>query len=250
MKQILTALLFISLLGAVVVVASEKAAEKSASDILIARITGDYEKTLSDADALYEKSIAPLLTRYGNARDKKILTAGSNAIRRFNSARKGASELVGIRMEQEIARIRKSIDDRVGDAPTVTPRASALKVCGVSFKGRTYLAIASNAHWKEANALCRKMGGHLAYIETAEELAFLAKTFRANLWVGATDAHREGSWRWGNGKPVTRNLWNESEPSNLAGEHYAALFTNSKGHMLHDIALNNRSVVGFICEWE
>jgi hypothetical protein len=243
-------MLLVSLLAAVVVVAAEKAAEKSASDILIARTTGDYEKALSDADALYEKSIAPLLKRYGNARDKRILTAGSNAIRRFNSARRGASELDGIRMEQEIAKIRKSMDDRVGDAPKVTPKASALKVCGVSFKGHTYLAIASNAHWKEANALCKKMGGHLAYIETAEELAFLAKMFRANLWVGATDAHKEGSWCWGNRKPVTRNLWNEGEPSNLGGEHYAALFTNSKGHRLHDIAFNNRSVVGFICEWE
>ncbi len=250
MKQTLTAMLLISLLATVVTVAAEKAADRSASDILISRITGDYEKTVGDADSLYEKSIAPLLKRYGDARDKRIITAGGNAIRRLNSARKVASELDGVRMEQEIAKIRKSIDDRCGNAPKVTPRASALKVCGVTFEGRTYLAIASNANWKEANAICRKMGGHLAYIETAEELTFLAKTFRANLWVGATDAHKQGSWRWGNRKPVTRNLWNEGEPSNLAGEHYAALFTNSKGHMLHDIALNNRSVVGFICEWE
>jgi hypothetical protein len=250
-KQTLTALLVVSLFATIVVVAAEKAVEKSAVDILIARTTGDYEKALIDADALYKKSIAPLLMRYGNARDKKILTAGSNAIRRFTSAKKGVSEVDSIKMEQEIAKMRKSIDDQVGNAPKVERQASILRTCGTSFKGHTYLAINSKANWKEANALCKKMGGHLAYIETAEELAFLAKTFRGMVWVGATDAHKEGDWRWGNGKPMIKNLWCQTEPNNNGrNQHYAVLHSSNGSRMLCDVSLDLGAVVGFICEWE
>ena len=245
MKQTFTALLVVLLFATIVVLAAEKAAKKSPVDILIARINGDYAKALEDADAFYKKLTAP----YTTARNKKILTAGSKAIRRFNAARKGVSELDGIKMEKEIEKIRISMDDRVGDDPTVIP---VMKVCGVSFKGHKYLVIGSNANWKEADALCKKMGGHLVYIETAEEMLFLAKTFPGlRLWVGASDAHKEGDWRWGNGKSVVRDLWFKGEPNNSYGiQHYARLTTNNDKGGLNDAPLNNGGAVGFICEWE
>ena len=198
MKQTLIALVVVLLFATIVILAAEKATEKSDADILIARIKADYAKDIKDADAFFKKYAAP----YIKARDKKILTAGSKAIRRLTAARRDVSELGGIRMEKEIEKIRKSLDAQFGDAPKVTPKVSVLKACGVSFKGHTYLAIASGANWKEADAMCKKMGGHLACIETAEELLFLAKVFPdIRLWVGATDAHKEGDWRWVNRKP-------------------------------------------------
>ena len=252
MKQTLTALLIVLLFATIVVLAAEKATEKSNADILIARIKGDYEKAINDADAFYEKFTAPTLKRYGDVRDKKILTAGSNAIRRLTAARREVSELGGIRMEKEIEKIRKSIDGKVGNAPKVTPKVSVLKACGVSFKGHTYLAIASGANWKEADAMCKKMGGHLAYAETAEELTFIAKAFRGvGLWVGATVAHKKGDWRWGNGKPIAKSLWHKGEPNNKGGdENYAALSSSKGERLLIDAPVNYSSVVGFICEWE
>ncbi len=257
MKQKLIALFVVLLFAAIVVAAAEKAAKESAADILIARIKGDYEKAVSNADAFYEKSTAPMLKRYGKARDKRILKAANIAIERLSSARKGLSELDGVRMEQEIEKMRKSIDDQVGDAPKVTPRASVLAACGVSFKGHRYLGITSNANWKEASALCRRMGGHLVYIETPEELAFLAKAFRGMIWVGATDAHKEGDWRWGNRKPVAGYVWFPTQPDNKGGtrkrrrnENCAALITYKGKRLLNDISFDNNGVVGFICEWE
>ncbi|MBL7219940.1 MAG: hypothetical protein ISS69_07495 [Phycisphaerae bacterium] len=245
MKQTLTALLAVLLFATIVVLAAEKATEKSNADILIARIKADYVKDIKDADAFYAKYTAPQM----KARNKKILTAGSKAIRRLTSARKGVSELDGIKMEKEIEKIRKSLDKEVGK---VVPAASVLKVCGISFKGHTYLAINSNANWKEADALCKKMGGHLAYIETAEELAFIAKAFRGvGLWVGATVAHKKRDWRWGNGKPIAKNFWMKGEPNNKGGdENYAALSAKVGQRLLIDAPLNYSSVVGFICEWE
>ncbi|MDP6635320.1 MAG: C-type lectin domain-containing protein [Phycisphaerae bacterium] len=255
MKHTLTALFVVLLFATIVVPAAERAAKQSAADILIARINADYTKALSEADASYEKFTSPLLKRYGDTRDRKILGAGSNAIKRLNLARTGVSELDGVRMEQEIAKIRKSMDDQFGNAPKVSPKASVLAVCGASFKGHTYLTINSNANWKEANELCRKMGGHLAYIETAEELVFLTKASRGRIWVGATDEHKEGDWRWGNGKPVSKALWGEPNPSNTRGsEHYAVLATHKGKRLLNDVPLKSgvdlAFVIGFICEWE
>ena len=247
MKQTLTALLVVLLFATIVVLAVEKATEKSDADIVIARIKADYVKALGDADAFYKKYTAPTLKRYGDARDKRIITAADNAIRRFNAARKEVSDLDGVKMEKEIAKIRKSLDAQFGDAPKVTPKTSVLKACGVSFKGHTYLAIASKANWKEADALCKKMGGHLVYIESAEEMLFIANTFRGWIWVGASDAHKEGDWRWGNGKPVAKNLWRENEPSNYNGNEHCAIL-HSKA--LHDTHSNYGGAVGFICEWE
>ena len=251
MKQTFTALLVVLLLATIVALAAEKAATSDA-DIVIARIEADYAKALRDADAFYKKYTAPTLKRYGDARDKRIITAGNNAIRRFNTARKEVSDLNAVKMEREIAKIRKSLDAQFGDAPKVTPNISVLKICGVSFKGHTYMVIGSKANWKEADSLCKKMGGHLAYIETTEEMAFLAKTFRGDLWVGATDAHKEGDWRWGNRKPVAKNLWTKDQPSNDHGSaHYAGLWSRGEERMLNDFPLDNHSgMVGFICEWE
>ena len=96
--------------------------------------------------------------------------------------------------------------------------------------------------------MCKKMGGHLAYIETVEELAFLAKVCRGNIWVGATDAHKEGDWRWGNRKPVARNLWSKGNPSGGV-EHYAILMSYNGERMLNDGGLNH-DMDAFICEWE
>jgi len=249
-KKTLTILVLVLLPAAIAGLAAEDAAKESAADILIARISADYSKALEDADAIYAKSAAPVLKRYAHSRDQKILTAGNNAIRRLTSARKRASELDGVRMEQEIEKIRKSLDERIGDAPKVLPRTPAPEACGASFKGHTYLAIALKTNWKEAAAMCKKMGGHLAYLETEEELAFITKTFpNLRLWVGATDAHKEGDWRWGNRKPVARTLWSKVEPSRLAGENYALVF-DGKDRMLHDVTVNHSGVGGFLCEWE
>jgi predicted RNA-binding protein with PIN domain len=249
-KQTLTALLVILLFAAIAVIAAEEATKKSAVDTFIAKEVEKYEKALSDANAYYKKYTAPVQKRCGAARDKRIITAGSSAIKRLTAARKKASEQTGARMEQEIEKIRKSIDEQVGSAPEVTPKVSVMAACRVSFKGHTYMAINSTANWKEANALCKKMRGHLAYIETIEELVFLAKAFRGKLWVGATDIHKEGDWR-GNGKPLAKNLWFKNQPDNSwGGENYAILSSGKAGRMLNDVKSRTRDVTGFICEWE
>jgi hypothetical protein len=240
MKKTTMILLLMALTA--VVVAEVTATKESPADILIQRVMGAYEKSVKDADDYYQERTDPAqIQRYG-----KIVKAGDIAIKKLNLAKRTVSEIEGIKLEQQIAIVRKSLD-KLGDVPKITPKATVLAVCGVEFKGHRYLAIASNVNWKEAVVLCKKMGGHLAYVETADEGVFLAKNFRGYLWVGATDAHKEGDWRWGNRKSVAKNLWRKKEPSGRRGENYAAL---GAGATLNDLSLSSGSVVGFICEWE
>jgi uncharacterized protein (UPF0333 family) len=258
MKQTLITLLVVLFLAGIVGLAAAKTTKKSAADTVISRVTGDYEKAVRNATASYDKSTARLLKKYSAARDKKIISAGNNAIKRLTSTRKEVSGPNGARMEQEIEKVRKSIDDQVGNAPEVTPKAkpkaaprmSVIAACSATLNGHTYLAIDSKVHHKTANAMCKKMGGHLVYIETAEELVFLLKTFCGRAWVGATDAHKEGDWRWGNRKPIARDIWFKGQPDNQNNEDYAILDHRNGVRLLNDVSADNQTRLGFICEWE
>ena len=250
-KQKLTALIVVLLLAAIVVTGADKTTTEIAIDTLVTKITGDYDEALSKADKAYKKDAAPLVKRYEAIRRKKILLAGKTALRRLISAKGGLSELNRVKMDQAIAKISASLKKQIGDVRKNVPRAAVMKVCSVSFKGRIYLAVNSNVNWEEADALCKKMGGHLAYIETPQELFFLAKVSRARVWVGAKEVQKEGDWRWGNGKPVGKDFWCKTEPNNGGGrESHAMLEFWNGARMLCDIPLNYAGVTGFICEWE
>jgi hypothetical protein len=113
--------------------------------------------------------------------------------------------------------------------------------------------------WPEARDICRANGGHLACIGSFEELEVVlslmsavtvgestyleASEWNKMFWVGASDAPKEGDWRWLDGREVGSWLWLEatlteqgrprempwgaedrSQPSNNGGfEHCAAL---------------------------
>jgi len=244
MKKLLM-ILFVLFLSAVVV--AEVVKKESPLDTLIKRVIGDYGRSVQKADLDYKRFTAPIFKRYGDIRDRRIITAGDSAIKRLEFVRKGASELDGIKMEQEIEKIRKSLDERVGKAPKVTRKVSILSACGSTFQGHTYLAIVGVVKWEEARDICKRMGGHLVYIETPGEMFFVNKLGKTlKLWVGATDEHKEGDWRWLNGKPVDKSLWGEGEPN--GGKRENCSFYN--GGKLNNLEYHVKFCHGFICEWE
>ena len=240
MKKTITLLLLISITTAIIAEVVEK---PDVVDVFIERVIGTYEKSIKNADKYYEKYTIPILKR----RDGKIITAGNLAIQRLNSARKGTSELNNIKFEQEIEKIRKSLDELVGKAPKFTRKVSVLAACGKKFKEHTYLAIVARIGWQEANAMCKKMGGHLVYIETADEAFFLDKAYGfLQHWVGATDMHKEGDWRWLNGKTINKTLWKPGESTRNTNDNCAMY----KQGQLYDVPQAWNDVHGFICEWE
>ena len=240
MNRITIALLLMALTAVVI---AEVVPKKSPADILIKRVMETYEESVKDADVYYKKFSSPIQKR----RDGKIVTAGDIAINKLNSARRSVSEIEGIKLEQQIAVVRQSLDDKVGDVPKVIRKAPVLAVCGVKYKGHTYLAIASKANWKEAETMCKKMGGHLVYIETADELAFITTEYKSslNLWVGGTDEHKEGDWRWLNGKTVNKGFWGGREPDGGTSQNWSYYHKGALYNEQLRFAAN-----GFICEWE
>jgi len=115
------------------------------------------------------------------------------------------------------------------------------------FGGHSYLAILAPVNWDQARMVCRRLGGRLACIETREEMTFLQKlTSGVCLYVGATDVHREGDWRWVSGKPVNKALWKIKEPDGGGGQNHASL--SDAG--LFDVSDSGSGEKGFICEWD
>ena len=142
--------------------------------------------------------------------------------------------------------------------------------------------------WGEARRLCEENGGHLACLKSPEELEAVSKLFHAGEyrsmtslhgsewdmcnWVGATDAHKEGDWRWLDGTPVDASLWlspfpsgnppldprSRRQPDDDFGVEHAAGVVHYTGHAALDPRPKPRwgmmdwaggFPTRFICEW-
>ena len=105
--------------------------------------------------------------------------------------------------------------------------------------------------WYDKKFLCERMGGHLAVIETAEEQDFIAALANGRyLSLGATDANKEGDWRWVNEAPWELTFWEEDQPNNYGGEeHYLATYDGGRWVDVAVAGWDWWMPVGFICEW-
>jgi len=146
----------------------------------------------------------------------------------------------------------RAIENELRRFASVAAKPPAAKVPwpdgAVQFGGHHYKVYKVRKDWHAARKACKGRGGHLAYIETAEEMAFIRKLVGGSrIWVGATDERQEGRWRWLNGQRVRtwRGLWHRKEPTGSAGENYASVTSDG----LMDTTVNRSDVGGYLCEW-
>jgi hypothetical protein len=103
-------------------------------------------------------------------------------------------------------------DDRVQDPET----------------GACYLYFQAAQTWAAAQASCVALGGHLAFIGSAEESLLIGTIAPAtpglqDIWVGGTDEQVEGTWRWladgpiyyQDGVSLAFTNWRAGEPNNV-----------------------------------
>ncbi|MEM7010211.1 MAG: lectin-like protein [Verrucomicrobiota bacterium] len=121
----------------------------------------------------------------------------------------------------------------------------------VEFRSHHYLLIRRPLSQPNASDLCKKLGGHLIFIETKTEDEFFAEkyaevwdTLRQNVWIGATDVEEEGTWVWENGEKLRHEGWKPPEPNNNGDEDGAVL---SRGGW-YDLGLHHQRWA--LCEWE
>ncbi|MBQ7220795.1 MAG: C-type lectin domain-containing protein [Synergistaceae bacterium] len=109
--------------------------------------------------------------------------------------------------------------------------------------------------WHEAKAACEALGGHLATSTSAEKNEFLADlvgkaeaTLGGNrqVWLGATDEEREGTWKWVTGEDWNYTNWRTGQPDNAGGkEHYLHFNWGERGKW-NDYLPTVR--LGYVCE--
>ena len=147
--------------------------------------------------------------------------------------------------QQEATKLRRAL--RGASEGLLLPPTTETVGWSAKFEGHSYLAILLPVKWNQARMICKKLGGRLACIETRQEMVFLQNlTSGVGVYVGATDAHREGDWRWVSGRPVDKALWKIKEPDGHGGQNFAALSTAG----LYDVSDGDMGMKGFICEWD
>ncbi|XP_040294170.1 CD209 antigen-like protein E [Bufo bufo] len=70
-----------------------------------------------------------------------------------------------------------------------------------------YLRSEDAQTWEEGLSWCRMKGGFLAVINNEEEENFLENLVSDTTWIGLSDHHREGNWRWVDGTPYDSTTW-------------------------------------------
>ncbi|XP_076977615.1 CD209 antigen-like protein 2 isoform X2 [Tamandua tetradactyla] len=89
------------------------------------------------------------------------------------------------------------------------------------FQGTCYFFSQTQGIWKMSIAACKEMGAQLVIINNTEEQTFLRfwNVRRNNrIWIGLSDHHNEGSWRWVDDSPLQLSFWMEGEPNNHGDE--------------------------------
>lgn len=137
--------------------------------------------------------------------------------------------------------------------PTPTPAAPA---------GSTYEIVTGDYSWTEAEQRAREMGGHLAVIDSAEELAYVSSLADQSgldyLWIGLY--RRDGQFYWVN-NATGYYAWASGQPSvfdsNGTVESYVELWNTGSGWLYNDSRNDPASLypsvysghIGFICEY-
>ncbi|KAB0356302.1 hypothetical protein FD755_000156 [Muntiacus reevesi] len=89
------------------------------------------------------------------------------------------------------------------------------------FDGSCYFFSWTQSDWRSAVSACLLIGAHLVIIESTEEEKFLNFWYARNnkpTWIGLSDHHNEGSWRWVDDSPVQLSFWKKGEPNNHGDE--------------------------------
>lgn len=124
------------------------------------------------------------------------------------------------------------------------------------FRDKIFYFYDEPMRWIDAQAWCSARGGNLACFRNRVECDFVsrfANTYGAHdVWIGATDAAREGDWEWVDGSRWTFGNWAKGQPDNnykKVGEHYVYMFGRPE-YQRHWNDFNDVAQLRFVAQWE
>ncbi|MEC4893476.1 MAG: S8 family serine peptidase [Oscillatoria sp. PMC 1051.18] len=85
--------------------------------------------------------------------------------------------------------------------------------------GNRYFFTKAIGTWHAAQKEAKEKGGNLVTIRNDAEQQFLReKVGKRSVWIGLTDAKKEGEWRWVSGEPVDYTNFYPGQPDNAGGK--------------------------------
>lgn len=106
--------------------------------------------------------------------------------------------------------------------PTPLPTKSACPEDWKHFNGSCYYVSEYRRSWLDSQVYCKRQGGHLAIILTAEEQTFiwnlLPRGYWNAYWFGISDEKVEDDWYWVDGTKLVGGFWEDGEPNNHINE--------------------------------
>ncbi|XP_025313114.1 CD209 antigen-like protein C isoform X1 [Canis lupus baileyi] len=97
------------------------------------------------------------------------------------------------------------------------------------FQESCYFFSQTQNTWKESISACQNLRAQLVIINSTEEQKFLKSWNTRNnqrTWIGLSDHHNEGSWKWVDNTPLQLSFWKEGEPNNHGDEDCVELYSD------------------------
>lgn len=129
----------------------------------------------------------------------------------------------------------------------------------LSYNGHHYCAFRAIEvkSYEDAVKYCKRLGGHLATISSAEENEIVYQAMidagLKNAYFGYYRTDNQSDWIWADGSTDKYTNWHDGEPSNNADELYAMYYEKFDDSTWNDgdftFALRGQPAE-FICEWD
>ena len=170
-----------------------------------------------------------------------------------NNATKAGNldEAVAIRDAIKLVRTSEQVEAPVAAIP---PNRKKIRRGAVAYEGHHYFVYQEAMSWPDAQAACRKEGGHLVRVDTEAEFDFLTRLLigvpRRTPWVWADlrDEAVENTWVDSDGQPPGFLRWKSGEPSRGDRQTNCGCvdYRDPTGFLDHPCS----SPSSFICEWD
>jgi len=139
--------------------------------------------------------------------------------------------------------------------PTVPP--ADVPEGAVAFGGHHYLLHKKGVKRDEAVAACRKLGGRLVRIDSAEENSFVWQLVNGKMgkgcWIDGSDEGKDGQWKHSDGSPLGFTFWKKGQPDGKNKET-AIIYLQKAGR--HSSQPDGRwydapaaKKYAYVCEW-
>jgi hypothetical protein len=207
----------------------------------------DYESKIEDVDEDFEKQLKDLEKSY--QMKSEILRA--RLLSNLNAAME--EEAKRVRLEEankikELIKQRKETELPTLDQLKWKVAKAKIPKTAIEFNGHHYAICTEQKTWHVARDYCESLGGHLARIESPEEMEFIAN-FCGNAkdwYLDGTDEIEEGIWLFTNGKPVDQQVlnWYQGKgPRNGNSQHYLRFWDR-------EIIDSDNERKPFVVEWD